>query len=176
MYTFLLYMANFIRTRKVVNNKANNVPKLKNFDKATWNFIFSIYNSVWDLLSSDKYNNLFRLKLSSKFTPKPLKINLGPTLGILKSKATEIINTMTKAKTNIWQSYAQVANSEVFNILKLKKNYPNLLAKKIKNIHMIINNTDKTKPHIKMTTKGPLQTSTEPLETSSQMLWKITFN
>ena len=41
---------------------------------------------------------------------------------------------------------------------------------------MIINNTDKTKPHIKMTTKGPLQTSTEPLETSSQMLWKITFN
>ena len=128
MYTFLLYMANFIRTRKVVNNKANDVPKLKDFDEAAWNFISSIYNFVWDSLPSNKYNNLFRSNFLSKFTSKPLKINLVPTLGTLKSKATKIIklpspisayspkevlekskffnkrkNTMTKAKTNIWQ-------------------------------------------------------------------------
>ena len=61
---------------------------------------------------------------------------------------------MTKAEMNIWQSYAQAVNPKVSDILKLKKNYPNLSAKKIENIHKIINNTDKTKPHIKMTTKS----------------------
>jgi len=66
-------------------------------------------------------------------------------------------NTMTKAKTNIQQFYAQVANSKVSNILKLKKNYPNLSAKKIENIHRIINNTDKTKSYIKIAIKGLLQ-------------------
>jgi len=33
-YTSLLCMDNFIRTRKVVNSKANNVPELKGFGKA----------------------------------------------------------------------------------------------------------------------------------------------
>jgi len=33
IYTSLLYMANFIRTRKVVNGKANNIPELKGFGK-----------------------------------------------------------------------------------------------------------------------------------------------
>jgi len=179
IYTSLLYIANFIRTRKVINSKANNIPELKGFGKVAWNFIFFIYNSKWDSLSSDKYNNLFRTKVLSKFTLKSPKINLGPTLGILKSKVAEIIklpspipacppkkvlekykffdkrnNTMTKAKKNIQQSYAQVANPKVSNILKLKKNYLNLLANKIKNIHRIINNTDKTKSCIIMTTKG----------------------
>ena len=46
-----------------------------------------------------------------------------------------------------------MTNSKVSDILKLKKNYPNLLAKKIENIHKIINNMDRTKPQIKMTTK-----------------------
>jgi len=122
---------------------------------------------------------LFRTKFLSKFTLKSPKINSGPTLDILKSKVAEIIklpspispcppkkvlekykffdkrnNTMTKAKTNIQQSYAQVANPKVSNILKLKENYLNLLANKIKNIHRIIKNTDKTKPCIIITTKG----------------------
>jgi len=39
--------------------------------------------------------------------------------------------------------------------LKLKENFPNLSAKKIKNIHNTINNTGKPKPHINMATKGP---------------------
>ena len=33
MYTFLLHMANFIRTKKVVNSKTNDVPELKGFGK-----------------------------------------------------------------------------------------------------------------------------------------------
>jgi len=126
MYTSLLYMANFIRIRKVVNSKTNNIPELKNFDKVVWNFIFFIYNSRWDSLSSDKYNNLFRTKVSNKFTLKSPKINSGLTLGVPKGKVAKIIklsssipihsskevlekskffdkrkNTITKAKTNI---------------------------------------------------------------------------
>ena len=57
---------------------------------------------------------------------------------------------------NTRQSYAQVANPKVTNILKLKEDFPNLLAKKIENIHKIINSIDKPKPHIKMTTKDLL--------------------
>lgn len=45
----------------------------------------------------------------------------------------------------------------VGKILKLEKNFPNLLAKKIKNIHRIINNSRKVKPKINMITKGPLR-------------------
>jgi len=39
--------------------------------------------------------------------------------------------------------------------LKSKENYFNLPAKKIKNIQKIINNSGKSKPHIKITTKDP---------------------
>ena len=64
---------------------------------------------------------------------------------------------MTTAKTNIRQSYAQATNPKVADILKLKEDYSNLQTKKIKNIHRIINDVGKSKPHIKMTTKGLLQ-------------------
>ena len=64
---------------------------------------------------------------------------------------------MTKTKMNTRQSYAQVANLKVTNILKLKENYLNLSVKKIKNIHRIINDIDKTKLYIKITTKELLQ-------------------
>jgi len=62
----------------------------------------------------------------------------------------------TVINTNVRKSYAQVTSSNVSDILKLKKNYPSLPAKRIEDIHRIINNMDKTKPCIKMTTKGPL--------------------
>ena len=60
---------------------------------------------------------------------------------------------MSKANTNIRKSYAQTTNPKVSDIIKLKENYPNLLANKIENIHKIINNTNKLKLYIKMTTK-----------------------
>ena len=50
--------------------------------------------------------------------------------------------------------YTQAAGSSVTKVLKLKENYPNLLAKKIENIQKIINNSGKSKLHIKMTTRG----------------------
>lgn len=56
---------------------------------------------------------------------------------------------MAMVKKNTYQSYAQAVSIKVSNILKLKENYPNLLAEKIENIHRIINNKDKPKPCIK---------------------------
>ena len=179
MYTSLLCIANFIRSRKVVNSRVNDISKFLGFGKAAWNFISSIYKSGWDLLPADKYINSFKSKVVNKFTPKAPKINSALTLGKSKGKTAEIIrlpppilahlskkvlekskffgkrkNTITKTKINTRQSYAQVANLKITNILKLKENYLNLSVKKIKNIYRIINDIDKTELHIKITTKG----------------------
>jgi len=63
------------------------------------------------------------------------------------------IKSITVTNTNSKKLYTQVTGSKVFDILKLKDNYLNLPAENIKNIYKIINNTDKTKPQIKITTK-----------------------
>lgn len=44
-------------------------------------------------------------------------------------------------------------SGDIKEILKLKSNFPNLSSKKIKDIHRTINDTDKTKPYVNMTTK-----------------------
>ena len=49
--------------------------------------------------------------------------------------------------------FAQASASKVEDILKLKENFPNLLTKKIKNIHNLINSSRKIKPRINMTIK-----------------------
>ena len=45
----------------------------------------------------------------------------------------------------------------VKEVLKIKENFPNLSSKKIVEIHKTINNLNKTKPYINITTKRPLQ-------------------
>ena len=54
------------------------------------------------------------------------------------------------------QLYAQVAGLSILDILKLKESYSNLPANKIKSIQKIINDLDKFKLQIKMTTKDLL--------------------
>jgi len=44
----------------------------------------------------------------------------------------------------------------VWDILKLKENFPNLSNKKIKDIHKTMNNSGNPKQCISMMTKGPL--------------------
>ena len=95
IYTCLLYIANFISSRKVIDSKANNVPKLKGFGKVAWNFISSIYEFGWGSLSTDKYNNSSKTRVLNKFIPKSPKINLGSTLGEFKSKAAKIIKLLS---------------------------------------------------------------------------------
>ena len=181
MFTFLLYIANFIKAGKVIKDKANNVTELQSFGEVAWSFISSIYKAGWDSLPIDKYNNSFRNSIVNKFILKSPKINSGLTSGESKSKVAEIIklppfisihlskkvlekskffgkdkNSIIKTKITTRKSYAQTTNPKVSDILKLKKNYLNLLAKKIENVYRIINNIDKNKSHISMTTKGPL--------------------
>ena len=57
--------------------------------------------------------------------------------------------------SNVRKLYAQATSSNILDILKLKNNFPNLLAKKIKEIQRIINNKNKMRPQLNMTTKGP---------------------
>jgi len=45
MYTSLLCIMNYIRSRKVKSGLINNVLQLKGFGEAAWNFISSIYKS-----------------------------------------------------------------------------------------------------------------------------------
>jgi len=53
--------------------------------------------------------------------------------------------------------YAQASLMSVKKVLKMKENFPNLSSKKIVEIHKTINNLNKTKPYINITTKRPLQ-------------------
>lgn len=55
-----------------------------------------------------------------------------------------------KVKSNNKPSYAQASASKVSNILKIKENFPNL---SVKNIYNTINDLDKVKFRINMTTK-----------------------
>jgi len=52
-------------------------------------------------------------------------------------------------------SYTQAFTPKIDEILKLKENFPNLLAKKIERIHKTINDSGKIKSRINITTKKP---------------------
>ena len=69
-----------------------------------------------------------------------------------KFHSKNINKPQNQSDNNARYTYAQASS---VNILKLKDNFPNLLNKKIENIHETINNTDKIKLHINMITKGP---------------------
>ena len=62
--------------------------------------------------------------------------------------------SMEKVKPYNKLLYAQALTLKVSDMIKIKENYSSLPTKKIKNIHKIINNLDKLKSRINMTTKG----------------------
>ena len=102
----------------------------------------------------------------------PVTINKAPPLPPLPAKSKKEINTISKyfqpkknsvepsnhlSKLNAGKSYAQ-ASKPSFNtseVLKIKETFPSLNAKKIEQVNNIVNGQNKTKPRIKMTTKGP---------------------
>ena len=136
------------------------MPKLKDFGEVAWNFVFSIYKSEWDTVYTNKDNNSFRYRILNKFTPKVPKNNTLSNSNKPKNKVVEIARLflpisaqllkkvleksnffgkgkkpIAMIKINTRQLYAQVVNPKVTNILKLKEDHPNLLAKNIENIH-----------------------------------------
>ena len=63
------------------------------------------------------------------------------------------INTTSSPK----QQELPLSKNIVKEMLKIKKMFPNLFNKKIKQVQKVINGSNnKTKPRITMTTKGPL--------------------
>ena len=76
MFTSLLYMADFIRSRKALKGKVNDIPELKDFGEAVWSFLSSIYESGWDSIYIDRDKNSLRNRVSSKFTSQVLRSNI----------------------------------------------------------------------------------------------------
>ena len=112
-------------------------------------------------------------------TPKVLKLPNSKSLDKPKDKEAEIVKLLSSIPTclskkilekskffrkgnksiksdysNSKKLYAQTTGSNIIDILKLKENYPSLSAKKIEDIHRIINNMNKVKPWLNMMTKG----------------------
>lgn len=66
-------------------------------------------------------------------------------------------NNQPTEKKDIRKSYVQVffSTTSTREVLKIKETFPNLRAKKIKNIQKIINGKGKPKPRISIMMKGP---------------------
>ena len=66
-------MAKYISNKKIKSLKSNNFEDFKGIGEAVWNFISSVYNTNWDSFYMDNHSNLFRKKISTKYT---LKVQL----------------------------------------------------------------------------------------------------
>ena len=111
---------------------------------------------------------------NKKEVPKsvPVTINKAPPLPPLLAKSKKEINVISKyfqlSKTTVKNntqrsninseiSYAQASKSSINTneVLKIKETFPSLNAQKIEQVNNIVNDQNKLKPHIRMTTKGP---------------------
>ena len=154
--------------------------------KAIWEFISAVYNSHWDTLYADDNNTTFRNKVKSKFSPQARNIQIPSNKGkeVVKptfvsailppipAKSPKEVKEISKffkkiEKPTMNKSYAQALSSKLksntvssniaMNTLKIKKAFPNLPNKKIDTIQKVINSSsDKSKPRLNITTKGPL--------------------
>jgi len=72
-------------------------------------------------------------------------------------KKSTVENNAQDSNVKTRKSYAQASKTSVntSEVLKIKETFPSLNAKKIDQVNNIVNGQNKTKPHIKMTTKGP---------------------
>ena len=96
-----------------------------------------------------KYKQAEVIKIPSPILPRPFKETLE------KSKIFHKKDIKPNGNANFKERklYAQTTSPNIKEILKINENFPNLLAKKIENIHNTINNFGKVKPRINMTTK-----------------------
>ena len=176
----LNFLTKYIQGKQVNGNKVNNLSNFDGMGDAIWNFISSVYASKWDALFTDQKTNTLRSKISSKFTPctpppngnskkdipklTPVTINKAPPLPSLPAKTRKEINAKKPSVNNnnkssnnqVGKSYAQASKflTSTSNVLKIKETFPALNAKKINQVNNIVHGQSKSKPRIKMTTKG----------------------
>ena len=178
IFTLLLHMSNYIKNKKVEKGKINNVTELKEFMKQPGALFlpfmnlngthYTLIRKIGHLGKNLHSNSLSRFLIVTFIQMVAnLKTNLQKLLKFLllsqqghpkkywksSNSSKKEKKSVVTVKPNNKYSYVQAVNSKINNILKLKKDYPNLLAKKIKIIHKIINDSNKLKPKIKMTTK-----------------------
>ena len=66
IFMSLLYMANFIRARKIQQGQISDMVELQGFGEVTWSFISSIYKSGWNSILINDCNISFRNAVTNK--------------------------------------------------------------------------------------------------------------
>ena len=66
----LKFMTKYITNKKIDSSKANSFEDFKGIGEAVWNFISSVYEANWDVLSTNNNSTLLRRKITSKFIPR----------------------------------------------------------------------------------------------------------
>ena len=74
----LLRMQNYILSKSIESNKANDIKNLKRVGKVVWSFILAFYKSHWDSLIADSTNRSFKNNIKLKFSPQANKESLTP--------------------------------------------------------------------------------------------------
>ena len=173
-------MTKYITNKKIDSSKANDLVDLKDIGEAVWNFISSVYDVNWDVLSTDNNSTSLRRKIASKFTPrmqltskKTNKEIKGLSLAsierlpppILAKSPKEVYeiskffksNKLDKLASNNSKSYTQTSkqNTSIAEVIKIKETFPSIGAKEIDQINSIVKRPSKTKLCIQIMTKGP---------------------
>ena len=63
-------MVKYITNKQISSSKVNDLNDFDSMGDAIWNFISLVYKAKWDFLHTDKKTNTFRVKISSKLTPR----------------------------------------------------------------------------------------------------------
>jgi len=173
-------MAVFIKQRKLKNKTTENIPQIVKFGFVSWNFI---YKSEWDKLTAHKDNSFFKQYIALQFKSKTLKflsknkresvksnkqVNVSRISSPISSRLSKIVlekSKFYKFKMTFFSSssnslsshsrclYTQISKNNIKNIVKIKKTFSNLSAKKIEDVHKVLNNNKKKKLKINMMTK-----------------------
>ena len=153
----LKHIIKYVKQKSIEPNKTNKVPDLKSVGEATWNFISVLYNSGWDLLISNSNNWSLWQKVAVQFTPGIHEVKVKSKnnkiidklasfiklSSLILVKSPKEVNAISKylnknnqpmEKINTRKSYAQVLThtTNIKEILKIKKIFPNFQAKKLK--------------------------------------------
>ena len=98
----LIYMAKYIKNKKIDTTKSNEVNNLKDISEATWKFVSAFYNARWDLLVADVHSNTFRQKVLLHYIPKtnPVKNSNPKDKKTDKLASIERLSHLISAKTS----------------------------------------------------------------------------
>ena len=66
----LTFMAKYMGNKQLDPTKSNKIEDFKGIGEAIWNFISSVYQAKWDMLTANKNGNSLRQKISDKLTPR----------------------------------------------------------------------------------------------------------